>query len=192
MINLKKKIIISFMGVDGDGKTTLAKSLNKKIKKSKYLHLKPYVLFLDRRTVVKKPQLQKKSSFIISFARLLSWAISYKIFFYQNKKKKVYIFDRYAHDILIDPLRYKHNLTFMFTKKFIMNFFPQPDFWFFLNPSIKTIKSRKNELTDNELNRQIREYKQFFKNKKNVLMLNTRIKKTKLINRIVKKIKTLI
>ena len=116
MVHFKKKIIISFMGVDGSGKTTLAKNLNKKIKKSQYLHLKPYIIFLDHRTVIKKPHLQKKSSVILSLVRFFSWLISYKIFFYLNKNKKIYIFDRYAHDILIDPIRYKHNLSKFITR----------------------------------------------------------------------------
>ena len=86
MIKLKKKIIISFMGVDGSGKTTLAKNLQKVIKNSQYLHLKPYILFLDRRRVVKKPQHEKKSLFILSFLRLLSWLISYRFFFFSKHK----------------------------------------------------------------------------------------------------------
>ena len=191
MIKLKKKIIISFMGVDGTGKTTLAKNLHKKIKKSQYLHLKPYIIFLDRRTVIKKPHLQKKSPIILSFINFFSWLISYKIFFFQNKNNKIYIFDRYAHDVLIDPLRYKHNLSQRLTR-FILTFFPNPDLWIFLNPPVKTIKSRKIELSDSELKRQISGYSIFFKNKKNVLMLDTRIKKNKLIDLISNKISTII
>ena len=187
MPKLKKKIIVSFMGVDGSGKTTLAKIIYKKFNKSKYLHLKPYLLIKDRRTIIKKPQSKKKSFIILSILRLLSWLISYKIFFYLNKKKTIYIFDRYAHDILIDPLRYKHNLSFFLTK-LILNFFPKPDLWIFLNPSIKTIESRKKELTHIELKRQITEYKHFFRSQKNVLILNTNIKKNKLIKKIIKKI----
>jgi len=190
MINPKKKIIISFMGVDGAGKTFFAKKLHKIIKKSKYLHLKPYILFLDRRTVVKNPQYQNLSFFLISFFRLLSWLVSYKFFFYNNDKKRVYIFDRYVHDILIDPLRYKHSLSQNITK-IILDFFPQPDLWIFLNPPLKTIKSRKTELSDNELKRQISQYTLFFRNKKNILMLNTKMNKKKLIILISKKIKEL-
>jgi thymidylate kinase len=191
MFQLKKKIIISFMGVDGSGKTTLAKNLNKKIRKSHYLHLKPYIFFLDERTIVKKPQHQKKSNFFVSILRLMSWLISYKIFFILNKNKKIYIFDRYAHDILIDPLRYKHSLSQKITEYFL-NYFPSPNLWIFLNPSIKTIKSRKRELSDDELKRQTSEYRQFFRKKKNVLMLNTNIDKKRLIIKILNKIKILI
>ena len=184
---MKKNFIVSFIGVDGSGKTTLAKTINKIFKKSKYLHLKPYILFPDRRTVIKNPHYQKKSSFILSLFRLISWLISYKVFFFQNKIKKIYIFDRYAHDVLIDPIRYKQNLSQGLTK-FILNFFPEPDLWIFLNPSLKTIKSRKYELPDNEVKRQIRGYKRFFSNQKNVLILNTNIQITKLVKQITKKL----
>ena len=122
MIKLKKNIIVSLMGVDGSGKTTLAKKLNKIFKKSKYLHLKPYILFQDRRTVIKNPHDQKKSSATMSLLRLLSWLISYKIFFYSKKNIEIFFFDRYAHDVLIDPLRYKHNLSETLTQ-FILKFF---------------------------------------------------------------------
>ena len=179
------------MGVDGSGKTTLAKILQRKFKRSKYLHLKPYILFQDRRTVVKHPQNNNKSFFILSLLRLLSWLISYKIFFYQNKIKRIYIFDRYAHDVLIDPLRYKHSLSHSLTK-FILNFFPKPDLWIFLNPSLKTIESRKQELSDTELKRQIKDYTQFFRNQKNVLKLNTNNKKKILIKKITKIIVSII
>ena len=65
MIKIKKKIIISLMGVDGSGKTTIAKKLNKIFKDSKYLHLKPYILFLDRRTVIKNPHYQMILVFLL-------------------------------------------------------------------------------------------------------------------------------
>ena len=191
MIKLKKNIIVSLMGVDGSGKTTLAKKLNKIFKKSKYLHLKPYILFQDRRTVIKNPHDQKKSSATMSLLRLLSWLISYKIFFYSKKNIEIFFFDRYAHDVLIDPLRYKHNLSKTLTK-FILKFFPKPNLWIFLNPPLKTIKARKQELPMNELGRQIEDYTQFFKNKKNVIKLNKNLQKGKVVMITKKKISNLI
>ena len=188
MNKLKKNFIISLIGVDGAGKTTLAKKLHKTIKNSQYLHLKPYIIFKNHITVIKNPHREKKSSFIFSLIRLFSWLLSYKFFFLFKQKKKIYIFDRYAHDILIDPLRYKHNLSRKLTK-LILNFFPKPDLWVFANPLLKTIKHRKLELPVIELKRQIKDYTCFFKNKKNVLMLDTSVKKEKLIKQIVKKIK---
>ena len=187
MLKKKLPLIISFMGVDGSGKTTLSTKLKKILKKSKYLHLKPYILFQDRRRIIKNPHEQSQSTNIVSLLRLISWLISYKVFFLTQQSKKIYIFDRYAHDILIDPLRYKNNLS-KYTTKFILSFFPKPDLWIFLNPSIRTIKLRKIELSDIELKRQIKEYSIFFKNKKNVLLLNKNIKNKQLTSIIIKKI----
>ena len=191
IIKFKKKIIVSLMGVDGSGKTTLAKKLHKMFNGSKYLHLKPYILFQDRRTVIKNPQHQKKSIFILSLLRLLSWLVSYQVFFRFNKSRKIYIFDRYAHDILIDPLRYKHSLSNNLTK-FILNFFPKPDLWIFLNLPLKTIESRKCELSTNELKRQIKDYTKFFRNHKNVLELTSNTREKKLIKQITKIINSFI
>ena len=191
MIIKSTSLLISFMGVDGSGKTFLSKKIKKLLPQSQYLHLKPYILIKDRRTVIKNPHNQKKSTVFISLLRLLSWLISYKIFFLKNKKKKIYIFDRYAHDILVDPTRYKHNLYRILTK-FILSFFPTPDLWIFLKPTLKTIKSRKVELTENEMRRQTKEYSFFFKNKKNVLILNTNTQSKILIKKIKKKIHSII
>jgi thymidylate kinase len=47
-------IIVSFMGVDGSGKSTLIELLRKKLKnkfrKIKYIHLRPYLILLDKST----------------------------------------------------------------------------------------------------------------------------------------------
>ena len=191
---MNKKItpfVVSFMGVDGSGKTTLARKLKSSYKNSSYLHLKPYILLKDRRTKVKDPHLQNKSTPIVSLLRLFSWLISYKVFFLINKKDKFLFFDRYAHDIIIDPLRYKHDLSNVLTR-FLLNFFPKPDLWIFLKPSVKTLKSRKLELSDKELKRQIKEYSNFFINKKNVLMLNTNNKYKILLSKIFRKINNII
>ena len=190
MKKINQFIIISFMGVDGSGKTTISKKIKNLYIKSKYLHLKPYILFKDHRTVIKNPHKLKKSTSIISFLRLLSWLISYKVFFLISKNAKIYIFDRYAHDILIDPHRYKHNLSENITK-IVLSFFPKPDLWIFLKPSLKTIKLRKSELPDNELRRQTKKYIIFFKKKKNVLIINKHTKIKKLTSIILKKIKSL-
>jgi len=184
-------LVVSFMGVDGSGKTTLARKLNKYFKGSMYLHLKPYILFKDRRTIVKDPHSENKSTTIFSLFRLFSWFMSYKIFFFVNKKKKIFIFDRYAHDVIIDPIRYKHNLPYNITN-FLLNIFPKPDLWIYLKPSVKTLKSRKFELSEQELKSQIKKYSTFFRTKKNVLVLNTSNQYKILTNKILKKINYII
>ena len=85
--------VISFMGVDGSGKSTLIKPINKKFKKKikiKYLHLRPYIFLTDKRTVIKNPHIKKKKvSKLFSFSKLLIWLAIYNVFFFYNLKKKI-------------------------------------------------------------------------------------------------------
>ena len=91
----------------------------------------------------------------------------YRFYFLINSKKKnnLIIFDRYAHDLLIDKIRYKFNLPKKITK-FILDLFPRPHLWIILKAPIKLIEKRKKELPTKELKRQMREYLNFSKKKK--------------------------
>ncbi len=192
----KDSIVISFMGVDGSGKSTFIKKIKTKLKKNfkniKYLHLKPYFILLDKRTKIKDPHKLKPRSNLISFVILVIWLIQYKLFFYFNKGKKnqLIIFDRYAHDLLIDKIRYRHNLSNSITKK-ILHFFPEPHLWIILSVSSRVAEKRKKELSKKELKRQIKEYIKFGKMKKNSIILNTNKDNKKNLFLIEKRIKSL-
>ena len=198
MIKLNTTLVISFMGVDGVGKSTLIKSLNKLLKKSSFkiknLHLRPYLFLTDTRTVINNPHEEKSlNSKFISLIRILIWLFMYHIFFLANlnKKKQLIIFDRYAHDLLIDKIRYRFNLPKKITK-FILDLFPRPHLWIILKAPIKLIEKRKKELPTKELKRQMREYLNFSKNKKNMIILDTNNKINKNISLIIKKMKAIV
>ena len=65
MNSKNSSIVLSFMGVDGAGKTTLINLLKKKVKKNfskiRYIHLRPYILLLDTRNTVSNPIKIKKN-----------------------------------------------------------------------------------------------------------------------------------
>ena len=198
MVNLKSTLVISFMGVDGSGKSTLIKKLNERLKKSslkiKNLHLRPYFFLTDTSTVNSNPHDQKPpSSQLISLIKILKWFFIYHIFFIMNlnKKNQLIIFDRYAHDLLIDKIRYRFNLPKKLTK-LILNLFPKPHLWIVLKAPIKVIEKRKKELPTKELKRQMNEYINFSKKKKNVIILDTNNKKYKNISLIIKKMKDIV
>ena len=194
MKNHHRSIVISFMGVDGSGKSTLIELLRKKLKnkfkKIKYVHLRPYLILLDKSTVQANPHKTKKTwPILLNFIRILYWLIIYRLFFYlfANKPRQLIIFDRYADDLMIDPIRYKFNLPNRITK-FILNFFPNPSLWIVLNAPIKVLEKRKKELPTKELKRQIRTYLNFAKQRKNSIVVNTNNSVQSSLSLIIKKL----
>ena len=187
-------IIVSFMGVDGSGKSTLIELLRKKLKnkfrKIKYIHLRPYLILLDKSTVQANPHKSKKTwPILLNFFRILYWLIIYRFFFYLfgNNSNQLIIFDRYAHDLMIDSIRYKFNLPIDIAK-FILDLFPNPNLWIVVNAPIKVLEKRKKELPTKELKRQIRTYLNFAKQRKNSIVVNTNNSVQSSLSLIIKKI----
>jgi len=172
-------LVVAFMGVDGSGKSTIINALKKKLKtkfsKIRYLHLRPYLFLLDKRTVIKNPhQINKTNYKFINFFRILIWLFMYRLYFkfLSFQKKELILFDRYVHDILIDNVRYNFNLSKNFMNK-ILKLFPKPDLWVYLNAPKHILNKRKQELSNNELGKQIKKYEFFFKKQTSLLKLNT-------------------
>ena len=193
-MNQNSSIVVSFMGVDGSGKSTLIELLRKKLKnkfrKIKYIHLRPYLILLDKSTVQSNPHNSKATwPMLLNFFRILYWLIIYRFFFhlFANNSKQLIIFDRYAHDLMIDPIRYKFNLPINIAK-FILDLFPNPNLWIVVNAPIKVLEKRKKELPTKELKRQIRTYLNFAKQRKNSIVVNTNNSVQSSLSLIIKKL----
>lgn len=68
----------------------------------------------------------------------------------QTKRKTIIWCDRYVYDIFADPLRYRISKT-NFCKNLIKKLVWKPNLILILNPSVKAILSRSNELSKEEL-----------------------------------------
>lgn len=185
------------MGVDGAGKTTLINLLKKKLKKKftriRYVHLRPYLFIFDKRNTIDDPYKNKKKEFkLISFLRIIYWLIVYKIYFIylKSNKKELILFDRYADELMLDKLRYEFNLSNNLSK-FILNLFPQPNFWIYVVAPVKVIQKRKQELNNDKIRTQLIIYRNFFKSKKNFIQIHTNKDENKNITLIINKIRNI-
>jgi len=198
-MNNKPVFVITFLGIDGSGKTSTINKL-KVLLKNKYdeiiiHHLRPDLLNLNKNTSIfnppKDPHSKALRSSFTSLLKISYWLIIYKIFFFLLSKKHscLVLFDRYVDDILIDNKRYRYNLSSKITKK-ILKYFPQPDLWVILTGKIANIHKRKRELPILELKKQSKKYINFYKSKKNALLLNTsksiKFNAVRIINEIIK------
>ena len=109
----------------------------------------------------------------MSILKLLFWLLKYKIaiFFDNLQNYQIIIFDRYADDLIIDPIRYRFNLNKKYTS-YILKFFPKPFIWIIMLDKPLNIWRRKKEVKYKVLVDQLKLYKKFAKNKKNSIICN--------------------
>jgi thymidylate kinase len=169
---MKKKwkhgLIICFLGPDGCGKSTIidaVKELNFPFHRIDYFHLKPRLMRSNGDgKPVEDPHSKPVYKGILSYLKLFHFMMDYWPGFLVNVlplkiKNSLVILDRYYDDIYIDPKRFRYGGSKSFAK--LMKFFiPKPDISFVLTASPEVIFARKQEVSFEELNRQIGEYQQ--------------------------------
>lgn len=178
IFNRCNSVRIAFLGPDGSGKSTILdkviSNLHGTSNKIDLCHLKPTLLFKNRikeRGVVTEPHAAKDRGKFMSYLKLIFWVLEYRI----SKLKRVRnfqleVFDRYFHDIYIDPKRYLYSGSKTYTK-LIEFFIPKPDAFFIIVASPDTIQSRKQEVSHQETERQVNEYKAFSEKHNNCFLI---------------------
>lgn len=165
---MKDKIILSVIGPDGSGKTSIIKKLKEKLSKEnikyKYFHLKPELL--SKNKPVSDPHNQIPRSKFMSFLKIIYWLILFRVYFILRffSNTKIYIFDRYPHDLLIDNKRYRFKLDDKITIAFL-KLFPQPAMWINMTGDAYDIWKRKKEVKLGVLEIQLIKYSNFIKDK---------------------------
>ena len=170
--------IIVILGPDGSGKSTFSKKITQNLKKKKIkiknYHLVPsFSLIKKKAKIVTNPHAKIPRSKFMSILKLLFWLLKYKIaiFFDNLQNYQIIIFDRYADDLIIDPIRYRFNLNKKYTS-YILKFFPKPFIWIIMLDKPLNIWRRKKEVKYKVLVDQLKLYKKFAKNKKNSIICN--------------------
>ena len=137
-------------------------------------HLKPRIVMRRRGetvTINPNPHEQIPRSTLTSIAKISVWLLEewYAALFLE-KRTTLLICDRYYHDLLIDPIRYRYGGP-MWIARLVGKFMPQPGLWVLLDAPAEVLQARKQEVSFNETVRQRQEYMNFVcKQRKHVIV----------------------
>ena len=193
----KYMMVCAFLGPDGVGKSSLINETIKKVnyylvndekdKRVNLVHFRPNLLpnlgaLGERAGVMEQdknwtnPHRGKPANTVSSFFRMLYYTLDYIIgwrFIVRNdvRFERFTFFDRYGFDFLVDPLRSKIKLPYGI-RKILVSLMPKPQLTFILEADYKTIYTRKKEISEDEIKRQLEEYRKISK-RKNTLLVST-------------------
>lgn len=200
---------ISVQGADGTGKSTFIEGLVKSIafynvaeeSKSHVYHHRPSILpnlgaVGEKAKVMKEdkdftnPHRAKPAGFISSLIRMIYYWLDYVIGVPIKLRKDVQfdrytIYDRYIYDFLIDPHRSRINLPY-WVRKVFSKAVMQPRIVFVLLTDAETIYNRKQELTIDEINRQLGEFSKLASSHKRFIVLDASRKPDEIVNDAIK------
>lgn len=182
---------------DGTGKTTFLDALIKELNayyvsgendgKFHVYHFRPNILpnlgalgekagVMEQDKDWTNPHRGKPANPISSLLRIAYYTFDYIIGWQKCVRSDVHhdrfsIFDRYSYDLIIDPIRTKLGLP-KWIRKFFVRITPQPKIVFVLDADPEVIYARKQELSKEEINRQIGEYRKLANSHKRFRVIN--------------------
>ena len=156
------------LGPDGAGKSSVIDGLMGTLecggRTVKMRHLKPrFVAQLRNQPViiVVDPHGKPPRGALLSLVKIVVWLFEewYADLFHE-RKETVLICDRYYHDLLVDPKRYRFGAP-LWMAQLVGRLMPQPKLWILLNAPAEVLQARKQEVTPDETARQCNAYLAF-------------------------------
>jgi len=157
------KIVI--LGPDGAGKSSviagLVAVLNSKGHTVKVRYLKPQIILPrqgSKASINTDPHGMKPHSILPSLAKIFIWLLEeWYANLFQDKRNMLLICDRYYHDLLVDPWRFRYGGP-GWAAKFVGKLMPNPKLWVLLDASAEILQARKQEVSAEETKRQRQAY----------------------------------
>jgi thymidylate kinase len=178
-------LFLVILGPDGVGKSTLVGRLAESLthaafRQFRIFHWRPMVIAAQEETgrPVTDPHGMPPRRALGSVAILFGIFLDYWLgFIFVLRpflvRSGLTIFDRYFHDLLVDPLRYRYGGP-MWVARFLGRMVPPPDLMFLvLDAEDQVIFARKREVPPEELRRQRAGYQQFISRDKRAALITT-------------------
>jgi thymidylate kinase len=178
-------VVVALLGPDGCGKSAIGDRFVVDIVPAfrgvKRFHLRPSIIGTGSSVGVGEPVIDPHGKaprgVLPSVAKILFFLADYLVGYWGKirplkVRSHLVLFDRYYHDMLVDPKRYRYGAPMGFAR-FAARFIPKPDMFLVLDAPADVIHSRKQEVSFAETERQREAYLTFAKNNPNCVVLNT-------------------
>jgi thymidylate kinase len=160
-------LTIALLGADGVGKSTvmesMAQGLGPLFPRSRRIHLRPRLARGDANAApVVEPHAKPPRSRAASVAKLGWWWTEYAVGYARDvfptlARSGLVIFDRYFHDILVDPARYRYGASTRLAR-LVGALVPRPELFIILTAPASVVHERKQEVPLAETERQQEAY----------------------------------
>lgn len=164
-------LVLVVLGPDGSGKSSvIARALAELapvFRRTRYLHLRPRLLATGRSTAlpVTQPHALPPRGGFLSLVKLMYLLLDYFLGYALRvrplaSRSTLVAFDRYFHDMLVDPRRYRYGGS-LGSARWAARCVPPPHMWVLLDAPAPMLQARKSEVSLAESERQRRAYREF-------------------------------